>query len=170
MATYPVITAGQDLTADLLASMLPTYVTKTSATTRTSTTTLADDPDMQIALAANATYWIEMYIYYSTGAAAFFKDFWNLPAGATGIRSSSGISSSATATDVVTTQWTVKNAGTAIVHGGSTTVSDFTLTLSTGVITTTTAGTLTYQWAQSVSTAVTTAVRNGSFMRVTRIA
>ena len=53
---YPAISAGTTLTAALLSSMLPTVAWKTGDTSRSSTTTVADDPDLSITVSAAGTY------------------------------------------------------------------------------------------------------------------
>lgn len=66
---YPGILPGQELTAALLNSMTPLGAWKTSATTYTSTSFVAD-PDLQVPVAANAQYGVDVYVPYATGSTA----------------------------------------------------------------------------------------------------
>lgn len=79
---YPVINAGALPGAAVLQSFAPLEAWKTSATTR-STSTQSVDPDLQVTLAANATYDIEAALNYevSTGGFGFG---WTAPAGIAG--------------------------------------------------------------------------------------
>jgi hypothetical protein len=173
MATYPDIAVGQRITADLLTSMLPIVISKTTATTRPSTTTISDDPDLVVPVLANASYFIEMFIRYATTSAAGFKDNWTVPAStSTANRGVIGAGSTQvdTAADNDGGRFGVHGYGTALGFGDRNSVSNQLLIVQTGVVTTAgTAGNVSYAWAQEVSTAVNTAVSAGSFIRATRI-
>src|SRR4051812_30104463 len=93
MSQYPVVYAGQRITATLLSSMLPLEAYKQTSLTRTATTTLADDPDLVIALEANATYFVEFFIKYAAVATEQFKPAWTVPSGASGGKARMGVSS-----------------------------------------------------------------------------
>jgi hypothetical protein len=81
----PVWTVGEILTAsDVNSWFVPIAAYKTSATSL-STTTLTNDPDLTVALAASATYEVRAMIGYTnaSGSSAFHYTF-TLPTGASG--------------------------------------------------------------------------------------
>jgi hypothetical protein len=159
------------VTDDLLMSMLPFDVIKESETTRSNTTTLTDDPDLQIALEANASYHVAFYIHYSSTAAAGFKTAWSVPPGAAGLRACWGVDTAPTNTTNPTGdgRWGVHAFATETSYGtrnGSSQV----MAWETGDVNTSSAGVLALQWAQTTSNAGTTRVAGRSYMRVERIA
>lgn len=173
MSRYPTIYAGQRITGGLLQSMQPDIIQKLSNTDRTATTTLADDPDLAVSLAANARYWVEIEIWYaaSTGSSGI-KTAWTVPAGVTGNRSAQGLADSVSST-------VPEGAGRFGVHAYTTSVAYGDRQSSTNLVvakeysmvtTASTAGTLALQWAQNVSDAAACRVAAGSLMRVTRLA
>jgi len=80
---YPQVTAGEILTASLLQSFSPLAAWKTSTTTFTGTT-LTIDPDLQLTVAASATYEVTASLVYQTPVAGHFKWSWSIPSGASG--------------------------------------------------------------------------------------
>jgi hypothetical protein len=172
MAQYPVLLAGQRITAALLASMLPLEQWKTGNTDRAATTTFADDPDLSILLEANSTYRVEMYLHYAALDAARFKTMWNVPTGWTGNRSAVGPDQGQilSATSGGTGRWGVHNLNTACTYGTRDNAGNQCYALEEGVVTTTTAGTLALQWAQATSNATASRLAAGSYMRVKRLA
>lgn len=143
---------------------------RTTDLTRTSTTTMANDPDLTIGVAANAAYALTGYIIYSQNLAASattgIKIGWSGPASATLQWTSGGTDgpTSLTGQDVTSqnisaTRSLPSNLGTpmaAIPFGYLATVG--------------TSGSLTFQWAQVASNATGTVVRAGSWIRLRRIA
>lgn len=175
MSQYPVITAGQRITGALLQSMLPQVAYKVANTDRTATTTLTDDPDLTLPLAANATYRIEMRIYFATTTgtgAPLFKTAWDVPSGATGNRTCMGPGSAATDSggDNMAGHYGVHNPPTAVTYGGRGSSTNLCIALETAVLTTTTAGNVALQWAQATSSATPVRVGTGSSITATRIA
>ncbi|WP_051797719.1 hypothetical protein [Streptomyces sp. NRRL S-337] len=173
MAQYPVLLAGQRITAALLASMLPLEQWKTANTDRAATTTFADDPDLTVSLEANATYRVEMYLHYAALDAARFKTMWNVPVNWTGLRSAIGpdqgqILSSTSSGG--TGRWGVHNLSTACTYGTRDHATNQCVAIEEGVVTTIAAGTLALQWAQATSNATATRLGSGSYMRVKRLA
>lgn len=180
MATFPNITAGKKLTADLLASMLPQYIYKTAATDRVGTTTLTADPDLRVELEAGAVYCVEMYIYFGgehdddSAGDGDFTTSWSVPSGASGLKSVIGPGANAPLSSLAHTVDTVRlgvhNLGTnvsyACVRNVTTNVQ---LAYEQAIVTTVAAGTLALMWAQEDPDATPTRVAEGSFMRVTRI-
>lgn len=168
MSQYPTWAAGEDITADKLSAGLTMAVWKTAATTRASTTTAVDDPDLVMALAAGATYFFDLWVF-NTGAAIGTGDI-KVAVNYSGTSSGYGW----IGTGIATTGATATNVkGNAIgtgtqafgVNGG--TFGDIKIT---GSIATTTAGNLSLQWAQNTSNATNTVVRAGSYLRAWRVA
>lgn len=170
MSQYPTILAGQTLTADLLNSMLPTFVYKTANEDRASNATLTDDTDLTLALAGSAVYYVEMYIHYATPTAAGFQTAWTVPSGATGNRWTTGAGSNQITSDNVSGRWTVIAYASSASYGDRGSSTNQLGLLEQSVMTTTNAGTVALQWAQDVSTAANTRVAAGSFLRATRLA
>ena len=172
MAKYPSIEVGDLWTATLADSMLPDFIRKTAATLRPSTTTLADDPDLVVALLANAIYFVEMYVRYATTSAAGFKTAWTVPSGVTtSTRTVMGAGSTQVDAnaDNDSSRHGVHNYATAVSYGDRNSVTNQLWTLETSIVATTTAGNCALQWAQDTSTAVDTALSGNSFIRATRI-
>ncbi|MGQ5576776.1 hypothetical protein [Streptomyces sp. ECR3.8] len=171
MAQYPTIYAGQRITGLLLQSMLPTFARKVTDTSLTATTTLTNDPDLQLSLAANATYRVEFYIGYSSLAAAGFKTAWSVPSGTTGLRSCWGVGTSPTSPSLPTGdgRWGIHALATAAEYGTRDSTNQA-MVWETGEINTTDAGTLAFQWAQVTSNANATRVAARSYLRMERLA
>jgi hypothetical protein len=173
---YPVIAAGQRITTNLLNAMIPVVIRKPSSTARTSTTTLADDPDLTFQLAANSVYFVEFMIKYATPGAsgtAGFKTGWTVPSGASGNRTSVGAGSAATDTgaDNMATHTGVHGYATAETYGSRLTSTTNQLWLiETSTVNTSSAGTCAFQWAQQTSNASATTVFSDSIMRITQLA
>ncbi len=167
MAKYPVLRVGQRFTADLASSMLPDYAYKTGTTARTSTTTLASDPDLQLPVAADALYEMKLSVQFTGPDTADVNIGWTGPAGC-------GM------------QWDIQTLGTGAagyatdISGayalGSTLVcgllnSTAAPIVCTGFVDTAgTAGTLAFRWAQGVSNASAVTALAASFLRLRRVA
>lgn len=172
MSQYPVITAGQRVTADLLTSMLPNIMVKSVSEDRSSTTTLADDSELTVELEAGAVYLVEMHILYAAQTVAGFRTAWTVPSGATGVRTSisAGSAQSQLNADNISGRWGVHNFTTATNHGERNDSTNLLWLLERAVVTTSSAGTLALQWCQVTSNAAATRVAVGSTMTVIRLA
>jgi hypothetical protein len=175
VAKYPLLFAGQRLTAGLLAKAQTDNVIKTSDTSRTNAT-FAADPDLQISLEGSATYYIEILLVITAAPSYDIKTQWTLPTGASGNRRVEGPASGATDAnaDNIDTRWGVHGGTTPINYGargsaGSPTVvgSQFHVR-ETGVIVTTDPGVLTLDWAQNFSNAAATTVYTRSSISASR--
>lgn len=172
MSKYPQILAGQRITGTLLTSMLPDIIRKLTATDRAATTTLTDDPDLTTLLEANATYYVEMELWYAASTlSSGIKTAWTVPAGVTGNRSALGMASTVSdGTPAGVGRWGVHNYTTAVAYGDRQSSSNLILARETSIVTTsTTAGTLALQWAQDTSDAASCRMGVGSLMRITRL-
>jgi hypothetical protein len=172
---YPMIYAGTKLTGPVLQSIAYQYVEKGSDTTRASTTTLTDDPDLTVAVVANGIYLIEFGLDYDGLSAADFKTAWNTPAGVSGLKAVMGPGSAsgddANANNIL---------GRFGAHGFSTSISyncsrnsasATQWAIERSVITIgATPGNVTLQWAQVVSNATGNLLSASSWVRSARLA
>jgi hypothetical protein len=156
---YPAFYAGQVLTASQIQALAPLEAWKTTATSRT-TTTVSIDPDLQLALAANATYDVEASIIYQ--GAGGFNFGWTIPSGASG-GYTAAFSLSGSAVGIYGYAW-----GTGVIAAtGTGTV--FGILLKGTLITGTTAGTFGLNWADD-TTSDTAQTGAGSILKARRIA
>lgn len=173
---------GQRLTADLLntnvIAFMPTVpVVKTVATARQSTTTLADDPELQGVALSTGTWDIEVVIFYTVSSTTpklkfryAFTGTWN---GGSAFRASVGPGSTNVAAPDQVTE--------ASIRGVTLDTQDATVDSSTSAgfsvvrevarnVVVTVAGNMSVQWAQSVSTASNVTVQSGSHIRIQKTA
>lgn len=144
------------------------FARKASDTTRTNTTTAADDPDLTVSLAANSTYVVRGYLRLTNAAAtADFKGQFSVPAGATTSYVFQGLDTTATAVSGSLYDF----AGFVVASVGVPAGNAVAATV-TGIIRTAgTAGAFTLQWAQNTIDAVNgTAVTTDSWILAERVA
>ncbi|MET7514078.1 hypothetical protein ABZS88_11460 [Streptomyces sp. NPDC005480] len=173
MPRYPSILAGQRINGALLASMLPDVYWKTANLDRASTTTFADDPDLAAPLEAGATYHVTVYLHYAAIDLARFKTMWNVPSGASGLRSAMGPDQGVTLSGTSaggTGRWGVHAFTTSVTYGTRDHATNQCAAIEEGTVTTTSAGTLALQWAQVTSNATAARLGAGSTMHVRRLA
>jgi len=167
MSQYPTIAAGQRITGTLLQKMIPLWAVKPGPTSRASTTTLADDPDLQIELPRAGVWAFDVWLNYTGGTLgssdlklgmAFSGSTTFTVWGVNGINTSSTSQLQAGANTF---------AGTLVVgtSGGNFFTADI-----HGEMVATTTGTLSLQWAQSSSNATSTNLRQGCWLRAWQIA
>lgn len=145
------------------------YVVKAAGESIASSTTAQSDNDLTYALLANASYEIEACLIVTGSTAGDIKTQWSVPSGATGSRLCHGPTSTAAG---FTGQEQTEARMSA--HGWTTSVAysiegSAVAIVERGPIATTSAGTLTLQWAQVTSSATATVVGANSYLRVTRI-
>ncbi len=177
MAKYPAWVVGQRVTADLLSAMQADVVVKTTSTVRASNTTLSADPELVVSVDANATYLIEFHVWYATTTAASFKTSWTVPAGVTtsnrdmlGLGPDTAVDATPSST-AFATRAGVHGYATTLPYGSRNSVSLQLQAIETAIVNTgATAGTISFNWAQFVLTAVNTTVAAGSWARATRLA
>jgi hypothetical protein len=169
VSQYPQILAGDLLDADLLMSMLPLEARKSVSTGRPSTTTVTADPELQVQVAANAEYSFSAYIRYSGDQTGDFKCQFTGPSGSTGSWGARTMSTGATlATDASDAIRTPIGATKAI--GCISTTAGQTFNVQGRLITSSTAGTFSFDWAQNVSNATATVVEADSYFILRRLA
>jgi hypothetical protein len=170
---FPDIRPPQHITAGFLRSMLPLVAWKPGNTDRANTATVADDPDLVLALAAGATYLVEALLMPAATTTANFKTAWTVPNSATGLKAVDGPSSTASNAnaDQITVRRGVHQFGTEILYSGVR--NNNTLSFGVyewGLITTSSAGNWALAWSQGTSNATATRLFGGSFVRAQRVA
>lgn len=174
MATnnYPDWAAGDLITASGLNYTQGQRIYKAAATSRSSTTTLADDPDLTVTLDANAVYFIEMHLHFVAQTTPLIKTAWTVPSGATGNRMAIGSGSAASDTNMnnVSGRFGVHGFTTEVVYGTRGANTNQSGAIESAIVTTTSSGTLALQWAQNTSNATASQMSAGSMMFVKRIA
>lgn len=171
MATYPTILVGDLVTADLLTSMLPQTYTKASSTARTSTTTLADDPDLAGIALAVGTYHVKLLIRWTAaGATPDLKTRW----GFTGTWNNTsrltigpGLTNTAAATAVTPTRFADAATNADSAYGGLS--GPYATTEEAYDVVVTVAGSMSLQWAQNTSDPAAITVNAGSSFEVRRV-
>lgn len=170
---YPVVLAGQRVTAALLTSMLPLEAYKTGATTRTSTAVMDDDPDLFVDLEASATYAVTFELFFGAILAEDIRTEWAVPSGATGFKGVHGPGSTATDAnaDNIAMRSGVHGFTTDVVYSGvrnDNTLANY--VREWGHVTTTNAGVLGLNWAQGTSGLTGTVLFAGSSLIAKRMA
>jgi hypothetical protein len=159
----PVWTPGQVLaSADVDAWFVPLVAYKTSNLSRTSTTITAD-PDLVLSVAANAVYEVRVMINFqnASGASAFSWNF-TVPSGTTGVYGGFTAAPGPVFSSFGATWPTTASAAASDNLGH---VHSFSGTL----ITSSTAGSLTYQWAPTTASAGALQVFAGSSLIARRM-
>jgi hypothetical protein len=145
---------------------VPLAVTKPSDTARNTTTTVTNDPDLQISAASGAQYWLHGTIEYkgTTNGNSDIKFQINAPAGATGFVNITYITLAGLAGSTDNMQVNVNHtAGT----NGTANIEPLTFS---GVITLAgTAGIVAFAWAQNTSNGTNTTVLAGSALIAQRV-
>lgn len=172
MALYPNYTAQQRLTASSLRAGQILIAYKTIDTNRASTTTFADDPDLQLLLDADAVYSIEFFLNFAGLTVGGFKTAWRIPSGASGLKGIRGPGSSATdgSANNILLRSGVHGTSGSFAYGTRNDASNASFAYETGVLTTSDAGSVAIQWAQVTSNATATRMSVGSWARARRIA
>ncbi|MFD6620175.1 hypothetical protein ACFWFB_33580 [Streptomyces albidoflavus] len=173
MAQWPTIPAGSRIASGLLTSMLPQIMVKGANTDRATVTSFFDDTDLFASLEANAVYHATFYLHFAAVDLARFKTMWNVPAGATGVRSAMGPDQGVVLSGTSaggTGRWGVHAFTTSVTYGTRDSPTNQCAAIEEGTITTTSAGTLALQWAQVSSNATATRLAQGSTLHLRRLA
>jgi hypothetical protein len=162
----PVWAVGQVLSAsDVNSWFVPLVAVKPSDTARSLTTSVTNDPDLQLSLAANAIYDVTAAIQYKGGAngSTDGQCTLNAPSGATGFWFAHRLQiSSLTLSSLTVAFSTNANIGT----NGTGNPEPLFIKAS---VTTSTAGTLAFAWAQNMSSNTATTMMAGSLISAQRI-
>lgn len=160
------VLAAADVNEYLVNTIL---VQKPSDTSRNTTTTLANDPDLTVAVAANKTYWCEVLVQYLASGTFNLKAAFTMPAGAAfnGEMISMPAGGGSFAPNGLDAANPLNSVTFHIAGGGA---FELTARLSGLLVVAGSSGSLTLQWAQDTSGATNTTVRAGSFMYLRRAA
>lgn len=160
--------------ADMNIWTVPVAVVKPSNTSRNNTTTVADDPDLVLAVAASATYDIRMLVAYDGASSAGTGDLkwtFTVPSGASGTYMALHQNLSGNTAGMWTLNWTdgpninQTTANTA----GTGTGNQFGIFFNGLLQTAGSAGNLTFRWAQNTSGATSTRVFAQSYIAAQRV-
>ena len=159
--------------SDMNVWTVPVFASKPSNTSRNSTTTVSDDPDLFLPVAAGATYVVTGVIFYDGPAAGTGDIKWTftVPSGATGqyqmihqnISGNTAGMWQVNWTDgpnLVTTQANAQGLGSPNVLA---------MTLNGLLVTGGSAGNLQWRWAQNTSNGTNTRVYNQSYLCAQRV-
>lgn len=150
---------------------IPASMVTTANTSRSSTTTLANDPYLTYAIPAAGTYVVVLDIQASAAAAGSTPGL-RFEMNFSGTINASAGNAFAAAGDLQGTPLTAAQSAfalnSAVTASLATTAPNNTIRIA-GTIQVTSAGTLAFQWAQNASSASATTIQQGSSMTVTRI-
>lgn len=149
------------------------YVVKPSDTARTSTTTVADDPHLTATVVAGGVYIVRFVIFATTAdsTSTDLKTGWNVPAGSTGLKMMHGPGD--TAADFSTSNNTKgRFSGRQYATTGNYQAETNAIAvLEESIITIGgAAGSVTFQWSQSASSASAVTVLASSYLHIRRLA
>lgn len=158
------INAGSRILASVLQGAIPNAVIKPTDQSVTSSTTLVNDADLVVPVAANATYLFFSYLDYEGAAAGDLKISWVVPASATLRWAQIGQTTASAATTGLTGTET-----TAYSFGSDAAATLNALLMHGSLLTAGTSGSLQLQWAQNASSGTATKVHAQSFVALWRI-
>jgi len=145
------------------------YADKPSDTSRASTTTLSNDPDLTLAVGASKKYELDMQVVYTAASGTGdFKFAFAIPASAvfTGTQLGAAIGTGALQNPPYQAGGSLMTAPQSLIGNGPIQMQ---LRVSGILAVAGTAGNLTFQWAQANSGATATIVKQGSYMRLRRV-
>lgn len=160
------IYAGQRITADALDALAPLMAMKAGDTNYTNTT-LTNDPELFLALVANATYLLEAFLVYEggTSGSADLQGKFTVPSGAslryTNIgQNASGGNTGSFAGTATSGTYTGNTNGAGNLRS---------LTIPGSVVMGSTAGNIQMQFSQNTANATATIVHAQSYLAVQRV-
>lgn len=154
---------AQDLTA-LAAAFAPTTAAiKTADQTVNNSATLVNDSVLLAAVAANSTYRFELGVRYNSNSTADINTGWAVPSGTIMAFDIIGVASGASATTI--RAW---DSNTNFAFEGAGGVTSF--RESGLIVTSSTAGTVQFKWAQNTANVSNTMVTAQSYLLLTKIA
>jgi hypothetical protein len=171
--SYPTPLAGQKITASLLRSMLPQVVRKTADTSRSATTTFADDDHLVYAAEASAVYTMVGWIKYFADSTPDIKVQFTVPTGCLGEWAwmMPGQLTAGATVNGYSIRTETNDVGSGNFRTGYGTTDSTHFTPMSGLFRmSTTAGNIALQWAQNTSNATATVLYTDSWMQFTRIA
>lgn len=149
--------------ADSIARGVAVCRFKSADTSRNSTITYANDPDLQYTIPGAGTYAVNLFLLNPSGAGGFAATMFCVAPFSTSGWLATGVSRGSALT---LTGYLAFN-GSGFNGGAGAGVAD--CTIITGQIVTTGSGLLSLQWAQAASNAANTTVKAGSYLTVTQL-
>lgn len=151
--------------AILVSDLRPLFARKTADESVTSSAVMQDDNELTVTVEANAVYWFQLLERIDATAASDYKSQLTLPSGATSVSAIDAITIAGTAYnqfDLITTSFqTTEGAGAGTVR----------IAIRNGIIiTSSTAGAVTLQWAQNTSGGTATILKAGSYLIALKVA
>lgn len=165
MTAFPSLAAGVRLTATLLGQMTENVVLKGTVTTRASTATLANDPELAGIVLPVGIHKIRTILFFSQGGTTNTVDaqvFWSFSGTWSGFRTFDGPSTSSTTPSDTTVVDRAASVATTNTYGIG--QNFYHKIEEEGVVTVSVTGTFNIQWAQGVSNVQTTSLNVGSFV------
>lgn len=156
--------AGQRLTAAQLNSIAPAGTIKGADESLASSATLQNDNELFVACVANATYLFRCFLDYEAAATIGLKWTWSVPSGT--LRYAATYLANTTGTPPVVG---ALELGSGTVGAGGNGTGNLMSVLMEGTLVTSSAMTLTLQWAQNTSSATATIVHAQSSLAVWRM-
>lgn len=166
------LAAGAKLRASTVNGALPLITYTNSDTTVTSSTTLVNATGLSVALEADSLYIWDAFIAFNAGATGDFKAAWTVPAGTAGNWGMWGLSTASTGGVGTMNGARVDGYGTGntLLAGGNDTAPNALAVRPAGFIDTAgTAGNFQLQFAQNASSATSTVVKFGSWIRAIKV-
>jgi hypothetical protein len=164
---YPAWLAGMNITADLLAAMLPLSAWKTGTTSRSSTTSPAADPDLSLTVVSSATYIVDLSLVYDADTAGDLKYAWTIPSGGTLSLMAAAMLTGAAATFTDDQMIGLSNTGS---FGGLGTGNNGGALLRGTLTTAGSGGTFSFNWSQNTSSGTATRLFAGCVLVARRVA
>lgn len=163
--------AGDELPASHLDGRIdevtPLFARKTadeSVSNATTGSTLQNDDELFVAVAASTVYRFECLLHVSTSTTADFKTQFTVPSGATVRFGAPVITVAASAVF----PFSLDNTIAATIEGSG--VATFSVQYTGLIVVSSTAGTMQLQWAQSTADASSTTVKTNSFLWLQKMA
>lgn len=170
MAKYPTIPPGTTVKSSTFASLLADVATKAALESLTNNITIQNDDELFLSVEANATYSVDLHLFYDAATAGDITIGWSGPAGAAMawgmIAPHVNETSSTTVTNVTMPVFTISQTNDL---GGGASVGTYAVVHGT-LTTAGTAGNLNFRWAQRALSATATNVRAGSQLILKRSA
>lgn len=175
MPKFPDWTVGKDVSATNLALMVPNIVVKTSTTTRSATTVLADDPELSGLALGVGTWWVKYHLFIScsTSATPDLKTAWAFTGTAGAVaRMIKGPGTTNTGISDALTPIRMGGVGsnTACVYGLAASTAFTYVEEESFAFVVTVAGNLSLQWAQNTSDPSNTNVHAQSAVQYRQLA
>lgn len=175
MAKFPDWGVGMDGSANNFALGIPDITVKGSATTRSATTTLSDDPALSSISLTTGTWHVKLWLIWATDTSTtpdiktrwVHTGTWNNP---NRLCLAPAPSNTATANAVTVLRMSPVAAGTDSVYGSANNALQSIALEESYTVVVTADGLLSLQWAQNTSDASNTTVGAGSAFEVRRIA